>query len=98
MRMSTSAIPDGWAWEGPDESVGIFGDLFVHDDCSVEFDHGTSYTSVATGVVGNDGMQTFTYTVLCLDCGGTVSFEIPEYVGRDEDVLMDEGDYLADVP
>lgn len=31
--MSTSWIPEGWAIEGADPSVGIFGEFIYHDDC-----------------------------------------------------------------
>ena len=34
--MATNGLPEGWSYEGPDPSVGIFGEAFVHETCTLE--------------------------------------------------------------
>lgn len=62
-------MPDGWAYEGSDPSVGIFGEAVWHEDCPGS----TADDDPRDALVTTRGGVT-TYT--CPSCGD--SFEVEE--------------------
>lgn len=86
--------PEGWGYEGPDESVGIFGEQWTHEDCEVLTGPGhdeykgveMSETQIGKwGSVDSNGMAMFVRTLKCNDCGQKVSFNTVEFMGLDEE-------------
>lgn len=65
---------DGWTYEGPDPSVGLFGEGWYHDSCPAGNDADSEVdadvTDLATVVtdVRNGTVTTF-HMLTCLDCG-----------------------------
>lgn len=64
--MANNGLPQGWSYEGPDESVGIFGEAFVHEDCALE------------DVREADQAWTHDSLTLTCACGAEVELEAPE--------------------
>lgn len=83
----TSLIPEGWGHEGPDESVGIFGDTFWHDACPKNDGEAESvHEEKWTGKV-RDGHETVVHTLTCPDCGKRRKFTTQEFVGYEEEAF-----------
>jgi hypothetical protein len=79
---------DGWIYEGPDTSVGIFGESWFHADCPNEptgFDgEGLPECEVDTSLVGGVGAgmdheSRWAYRVHCLDCGRAIRWVESEW-------------------
>lgn len=85
-------IWDRWHVEGPDPEVGIFGDLWSHEECSREYDQGVEVSEHLHGYATN-GYVDNTVTLHCLDCGATESFEDAVFVGYEEDNFQQELDW-----
>jgi hypothetical protein len=82
----TQPLPiSGWSYEGPDPSVGIFGDTFVHEKCTVEYDLGVEATETL-GFRDGDYVQ-YEVQLQCKDCGQEASFPMRDYdpIEPDED-------------
>lgn len=77
-------IPEGWGHEGPDPSVGIFGDFYWHDACTTSNDMESTeadYTDKITSYNG-EGYNRFadvTATMTCRACGATYSWTFNEW-------------------
>lgn len=63
-----SMIPNGWSYEGPDESVGIFGEAFYHEACTLPTDEDATQEWVSF-----DRLE-----VTCRGCGASITLEQPE--------------------
>jgi len=66
--MALNGLPEGWSYEGPDRSVGLFGESFCHEDCTLPSDQ----WEPAEAVYGNE-----TVTLTC-KCGTVIVLEDPE--------------------
>lgn len=80
--MSEHAIPEGWAYDAGDTSVGIWP-CWVHEACEAEYERGVDHGCVGTGVIYENGMAPFRYVLECRDCGQFARFTHDEYVGVD---------------
>ena len=80
-----SSLPEGWSFEGPDESVGIFGYVFVHEACkAAEYVNGVIENREAMyGKPDSQGYVHQNVSLYCQDCQGTASFVDDVFVGKD---------------
>lgn len=88
--MKAKDLPEGWSYEGPDESVGIFGESFDHEDCTVLQGPGTGDTlgvehfEQQFGEPDHTGVVEVGHRLTCKDCGAWTVFETKEFVGVEE--------------
>ncbi len=82
--IAKSTAPEGWSYEGPDPSVGIFGHLWMHDDCP-QFNDEAMDSSVLEHMdefhFEGEGMNqevVTTWTLEC-SCGATVTVRDYDY-------------------
>ncbi len=73
----------GWAFEGPDPSVGIFGWTMLHDACPSDTDPDCQYVFV--GYEGERGNRIAHYAegFTCLACGAQLLILQREYDPED---------------
>lgn len=83
---NVSSFPKGWGYEGPDESVGIFGETFYHDECPGEYAD-AEHEEKWTGQV-KDGHEIVIHTLVCPTCGKRAKFITREYVGFPEEAYQ----------
>lgn len=85
--MTTRVLPEGWSVEGPDESVGIFGDAYCHEVCTKEYDKGVDEIEIAdlsSPGVDDQGYVSVLTRLECLDCGAHTEYQNKFFVGKDE--------------
>lgn len=82
--MTTTMIPAGWSYDKGDPSAGIFGDQWVHEDCTAlagpghgELE-GCSEIDQRIGDPDEHGLVLISTTVNCHDCGAGIWFEHKE--------------------
>lgn len=71
--MSKQETPEGWVYEAPDPSVGIFGEGWIHDACPAEDEHGNADLNMAeckpiSEERIDDHTVRVTYRLTCIDC------------------------------
>jgi hypothetical protein len=68
-------LNEGWYFEGPDPSVGLFGDYVVHSDCpNVPDDEDVPEAAVTDTAYRTEGaVVTATTTYTCPACGATTA-------------------------
>lgn len=98
MRYKYKDKPEGWSFEGPDPSVGIFGEEWTHEDCEVLTGPGNDECKGVTvneiqGKPDNHGLALVNRQLVCVDCGEKASFTYVEYVGVDEP--LDEVEHVG---
>ena len=75
--------PEGWVCDPADPSVGIMGDLWLHDACPLVTEDPSEVTCVAEEALpSGEGVQRFTtitWRLTCADCGATTTFETREW-------------------
>ena len=73
--------PEGWYVEGPDESVGIFGTLVLHEVC------GTEQEAAIARVERHEQLETQTETItdvwVCPTCGAELRDETSQPMDLD---------------
>ena len=84
--MKYKNLPEGWSYEGPDPSVGIFGEEWFHDDCKMVNGPGNAECQGVTvneiqGLPDDHGLAVVSRQLCCVDCGEKVSFVFVEFVG-----------------
>ena len=83
-------IPDGWSYEGPDPTVGIFGEQWIHEDCTSLAGPGdgemlgVDKTENQTSEIDAHGMAEVVHHLVCQDCAETATFATQEYFGVEE--------------
>lgn len=78
-------MPAGWAHEGPDPSVGLFGDHVYHEDCPLAGDQLGAPTET----------HDLNYVTFTCPCGESIELQ----TGPDPDDLRDDyDDYWRDHP
>jgi len=78
--MSKKSLPPGWSYEGPDPSVGIFGEEFVHEDCPTLA--GPGYEMI--------GVTQTEHSLSCNDCGKVVAYSDPEFGVAETEPVVEE--------
>ena len=76
------SIPDGWSYEGPDESVGIFGHSWTHEACSYPVD--TVHEETVREWRVGDNLHSLV-VLTCSACAAATAVEDVDYIGPDED-------------
>jgi hypothetical protein len=63
------SFPDGWSYEGPDESVGIFGYEYYHDACCADLDNFNEVELFEVERIRTDDSTVLTVSrLVCFDC------------------------------
>jgi len=85
----SSTVPKGWVYEGPDPSVGIFGEEFIHNDCpSMEVGTCDPLTAEASAEIKGEGDRRVLITnlqLVCSQCGTTAVAVREDWIGPEED-------------
>jgi len=90
-RMKAKDMPnEDWGYEGPDESVGIFGEEFIHEGCTMVVGPGNDeilgveHYEEQLGVPDHTGVVEVGHRLTCKDCGAWTIFQTKEFVGVEE--------------
>ena len=77
------SIPDGWSYEGPDPSVGIFGHAWTHEDCPGNIDAGEVSEETVREWRVNDNLHEL-IVLTCACCAAATAVEDVNYIGPPE--------------
>lgn len=91
--MKPKDMPEGWSYDGPDESVGIFGEEFNHEDCAGTMFVGPGNDEILgvehfeqqLGSPDHTGVVEVGHRLTCKDCGAWTIFQTREFVGVEEE-------------